>query len=373
MPESLFYQIILRAGPAEYDLSSDISSLTWDQNDELPDRLTLQVPDPYKVLSHALREGTHVEFAFGTDVRHPIVFRGRIYAVTARIAPSGLQTLTVRAEDRAAELGLKRFPGRTFKNEPLSAVVTKILESYEFSKKTVSVGPDPKLDIVVQHDESDLEFLQELARTYGCTMFVSQGVGGEEINFVGLASLVALPPSFVFAHGRLGVDNTLTEFQGQVDARRAQNRVIIKGKETDSEPIDPKAPPEPVDPFFEENIAAIQDQAKVQRLKTLIQNASVAAGEVTMLKNGTGGAQDQILYRSGMNADELKMLRENWISVNALGMTGDGTCAGLPDLRARAMIELNDVGGRFSGRWYVSEVVHTLGGEGFDTRFHCKR
>lgn len=373
MPESLFYQVMLRAGPAEYDLSSDISSITWDQNDELPDRLTLQVPDPYKVFSHALREGTHVEFAFGTDVTHPVVFRGRIYAVVSRIAPSGLQTLTVRAEDRVAELGLKHFPGRTFKNEPLSAIVNKVLESYEFSKKNVSVAPDPRIDVVVQHDETDLEFVQELARTYCCTMFVNQGPDGDEFNFVGLGTLVALPPAFVFAHGRLGVDNVLTEFQGQVDARRAQSRVIIKGKDTDSEPIDPKSPPDPVDPFFEENLAAIQDKTKVQDLQTLIKSSDIAAGEMVMLRDGPGGAQDQILYRSNMNADELKMLRDNWISVNALGMTGDGTCAGLPGLRARATIELNDVGGRFSGKWYVSEVVHSIGAEGFDTRFHCKR
>ena len=371
MPESLFYKIIVKSGGAEYDLSTDISSINWEQSDERPDRVTLQIPDPYKVFGHALREGTHVEFTFGTDAVHDIVFRGRIYSVAAKIAGSGLQALTVNAEDRSAELGLKKYPGRSYADELLSTIVKKILEPYKFADVHTKFGLDPKVTLV-QQDETDLAFLQRTAQNHGCTMFVSQTPDGEEISFVGLAKLVALEPKFVFSHGRFGVDSSLIEFQGQVDARRAQNRVILMGLEEKSEPIDPKAVDEPVDPFRDENFAAFEDKIKLERLKILINDAS-AAGEMTMLKAGEGGAQDEVIYVNVGSKDQLALLRENWISVNAYGMTADGTCAGLPGLRARATITLNDVGGRFSGKWYVSQVVHSIGAEGFDTRFYCKR
>ena len=88
---------------------------------------------------------------------------------------------------------------------------------------------------------------------------------------------------------------------------------------------------------------------------------------------GEGGAQDEFIYVDLKTKEELEMLAKNWSSVSALGMTGEGACAGLPGLRARMMITLNDVGGRLSGKWYVSQVTHTIGADGYTTRFQCKR
>jgi len=51
----------------------------------------------------------------------------------------------------------------------------------------------------------------------------------------------------------------------------------------------------------------------------------------------------------------------------------DGSCVGLPSLRAGQTIEIVGVGETFSGIYYVSSVTHTLGTEGYQTRFKVRR
>ena len=46
-----------------------------------------------------------------------------------------------------------------------------------------------------------------------------------------------------------------------------------------------------------------------------------------------------------------------------------GNCIGIPELRARDTVEIRGVGKRFSGRYILSSVTHTIDGSGYRTRF----
>ena len=66
MAGELYYRIVLRTGgTVHYDLSSDIASMTIDEEAGKPDQLTIRMNDPYKLFSHALREGVEVEVELG--------------------------------------------------------------------------------------------------------------------------------------------------------------------------------------------------------------------------------------------------------------------------------------------------------------------
>jgi uncharacterized protein len=54
-------------------------------------------------------------------------------------------------------------------------------------------------------------------------------------------------------------------------------------------------------------------------------------------------------------------------------VTGSGSIVGLPDLRAGTVLELDGVGTRFSGRYFVTGTTHTLGDGGYTTQFECRR
>jgi phage protein D len=54
-------------------------------------------------------------------------------------------------------------------------------------------------------------------------------------------------------------------------------------------------------------------------------------------------------------------------------ITGSGQVIGLPDLRPGDNVELDGLGKRFNGTYYVLKVEHTLGTSGYQTRFDVRK
>lgn len=52
---------------------------------------------------------------------------------------------------------------------------------------------------------------------------------------------------------------------------------------------------------------------------------------------------------------------------------GRGACIGMPDLRARMVVELKGLGKRFSGPYYVTSAIHVVDASGYRTEFEVKR
>ena len=49
------------------------------------------------------------------------------------------------------------------------------------------------------------------------------------------------------------------------------------------------------------------------------------------------------------------------------------SCVGLPMLCAGCKVEIEGLGARFSGTYYVMSTTHTLGDSGYITRFEARR
>lgn len=54
-------------------------------------------------------------------------------------------------------------------------------------------------------------------------------------------------------------------------------------------------------------------------------------------------------------------------------ITGSGQVIGLPDMRPGDILDLDDLGQRFSGEYYVKKVEHTLGEKGYLTNFDVRK
>jgi uncharacterized protein involved in type VI secretion and phage assembly len=52
---------------------------------------------------------------------------------------------------------------------------------------------------------------------------------------------------------------------------------------------------------------------------------------------------------------------------------GSGSCIGMPELRAGDQIEIGGLGKRFSGRYRLSKVTHTINSAGYQTRFEVSQ
>lgn len=52
---------------------------------------------------------------------------------------------------------------------------------------------------------------------------------------------------------------------------------------------------------------------------------------------------------------------------------GTGTCLGIPELRAGDLVEIRGVGKRFSGAYKLRQVTHSIGDDGYQTKFEVSR
>ena len=71
--------------------------------------------------------------------------------------------------------------------------------------------------------------------------------------------------------------------------------------------------------------------------------------------------------------DEQNAIAQNQFSTSIRGMRATGSTVGIRQLFAQTNIFIGDVGGRFSGKWFLSSVRHILDGQGYRSEFECRR
>ena len=54
-------------------------------------------------------------------------------------------------------------------------------------------------------------------------------------------------------------------------------------------------------------------------------------------------------------------------------VSGSGATIGIPDLRSGSVIELQGLGPRFSGQYYIKEATPSIGSNGYQTSFNVQR
>jgi uncharacterized protein len=374
----LFYRVHVSAGGAEYDLSEDLASLSIEEDETRPDLLVVNLSDPYKVFGHALQEGMDVEVELGTVEDHSLVFRGRIHQVDARFPREGVPTVAIKAHDNGMRMGLRRR-NRPWRDTTLSGIARAIADEHGFALTKISLAGDPEFtgNGIRQQDETDLAFLHRLADAYGAETYVTAKDAGDEFTFLAQREIMTSDPEVTLYHGRCGVPARLLSFDARADVAEIQLPRVFAGVDYDQgEAVEAvEAPVEEVgdteDAFFDENMAAFQEREpeRAAGLEALIGASSAARRQViTDL-----GEVERVTVPTFTTAEELASRRDNQFSTSVHGMSASGSTVGNQSIRAQANVRIEDVGGRFSGIWFLTQVRHVLDAEGYRTDFECKR
>jgi phage protein D len=378
VPDDLFYRVQVSAAGADYDLSPDLTSLSIEEDETRPDLLVVNLADPYKVFGHALQEGMDVEVELGTADDHSLVFRGRIHQVDASFPAEGVPTLTFRGHDNGMRLGLRRR-NRPWSDTSLSGLVRSIADEHGFPSTNVRLAGDPEFvgNGIRQQDETDLAFLHRLADAYGAETYVSARDTGDEFVFLAQREIMTSDPEVTLYHGRCGVADCLLSFEARANVAEIQLPRVFAGVDyAGGEALDAvEAPVEEVgdheDAFFDENMTAFREREpdRAAQLQELLGAAPAAREQVV----SDLGEVERVTVPAFTTAEELRTRRENQFSTSIHGMRASGSTGGNKDLRAQTNVGLEDVGGRFSGVWFLSQVRHTLDSGGFRTDFECRR
>lgn len=379
MKNDLYYRVSIKAGSAAYDLSPDLSSLTVEESGTGPDKLTIEITDPFQVYSYALQEGMQVETDLGTVSDHSLIFRGRIAKVAGSFPRHGVPTLRLLAFDRSMNMGLRKR-NRVWTDTSLEKIVKDIAGAYFHTgdiKVDLKGNPNFTGNGIRQQEETDLAFLLRLASRFGCEMFVVSSEPRDELFFKAQYQIMKSDPEVTLDHGRYRVANRLLTFEATADAAKIQLPRVFAGTDFDTGQCIQQvtAPVADVgttaDRFTDENLTQFYSHypAKAQAIKNLLSAASIVQQQ---LRDELGRVEREVTP-GFTTPDELNKRADNQFSTSIHGMRASGSTAGNHRIHAQSTIGIAGVGGRFSGTWYLSQVRHVLNREGYQTEFQCRR
>ena len=384
MARDLFCCVSVKVGSVAFDLSHDLTSFTIEEDSGKPDQLVINISDPYKVFGHALQEGVEIEVDLGRIDDHSVIFRGHIYRVEGDFPKDVVPSLKVIAYDSSVKMGLcKHNRQLTGTLETIINTITEDYSSYFDTNKTaihLSAVPEFKGNGIRQQEETDLAFLLRLAQTYGCEFYVDPAEQKSVLHFESHSHIMAMDPSVIVSHGRCGAANRLLSFKADADVSNIQLPRVFSGvdfatgERVEQEMQNKEEGAKIEDTAFEENLAAFRKEnpLKAVQLDSLINAAEEDSQLQNTLREELGGVQRQATPCFTTAAD-LGVRAANRFSTSIHGMRASGTTVGNHRIHAQATLKIADVGGRFSGTWYLSKVRHVLDNQGYQTDFECQR
>jgi uncharacterized protein len=296
--------------------------------------------------------GNRVHIQMGYAGKLLSMVRGIITSMTPRFPESGTPTLGISGLDVLVKLR-DRKPGpndlKTFKKKKDWEIAQIVAERNHLKFNPTKEGPVNEL--VVQKDQDELRFLMDRAKNIDFDLFirVDPVTGQDVLYFVKPTDGRDGRPVRVY---RFEWGTNLINFNPQLTISNQVAYVTVRGW----------------DPNSKQSVSYKAGPADLPRTGNGGMNGPEAADQ------RLAGKEDLVIDLSVTNAQEARiravtLLRER--SYNFL--TGSGQVIGLPDLRPGDNVELLGLGKRFSGEYYVSKVVHSLGSSGYLTQFDVRQ
>jgi len=253
-----------------------------------------------------------IQLGYGNSLKTLIV--GEIIGLEPEFSQESVPTLVVRGYDLGHRLSRGRKT-RSFRKMKDSMIVKQIAREFgiAFEVKDTEV----ELDYVLQHNQTDLEFIQARAKVL-----------------------------------TLNYPDNLLEFSPRLSTLAQAGKVQIRAWDFKQKK-----------PIIDQ---AIADNQKSSMGKT--------SGSIAVTRK-FGLVNQAIVTQPVYSQAEAKQIAVGQFNEMALTyITGEGTCLGNPDLRAGKVIEIANISKRFSGLYYVTAATHTYAREGgYQTQFTVKR
>jgi len=311
-----------------------------DSSLEVPDMAVLRFHDnDVKLVNDTFFEpGKELEIqAAGIGSRQPEpLFKGEIVALEPAFQLDNSATLTVRAFDKRHRLN-RESKTASFRQVTDSDIVTQLVQGAGLTAATDATSQ--VREVVFQQNQTDLEFISELARRNGYEIWFD----GTDLNF-------KKPPPTSNAAATLEWGDTLKSFNPRLSLAGQVNEVIVRGWD---------------------NKSAKELMGKA--------NSSKIHPDTGIGKSGGQFAQSKISAAKWIDVShvmhsesEAQALAQSILDdINSSSLEADGVALGNPAIRAGKVVEIKKVGRQFSGKYPVSSATHIYDSEeGYSVQFH---
>ncbi|MUG93207.1 hypothetical protein F7734_12500 [Scytonema sp. UIC 10036] len=323
-----------------FDAFTHIVRIVVDDDTELPSMFALELTSAEDSDNLWLDDdelfaiGAEVKIQFGYSHNLETVINGEITGLEPRFSISDPLSLIVRGYDRRHRLQRGRKT-RSFIEQKDSEIAAIIAQQANLSP-TVR-DSDVTHPYILQANQTDWEFLQQRARQNQYEVVVE----GKTLLFqpVGNGNSPNLSLSF---------NNGLLEFSPYLSSVSQVKEVDVRGWDYQQK-----------SPFLAKSSEAIDMGGRYKG---------------TQISQEFGDAIAQISTEPIMSQAEADRLAFACINRTVLNLiVGEGVCLGCTDIRAGRTIEIQDIGDRFSGRYYVTSASHRSSYEGYYTHFTVRR
>jgi uncharacterized protein involved in type VI secretion and phage assembly len=323
--------------PVQMNFVRDIKITDWLR---LPDVCTVSVGYPRKAEGNPYQDLDDTKFQIGRSLVVKLgsveetttqqLFKGEIVTVEPDFQAGGV-AMVVRAYDRSHRM-MRSRKQRTFLNQTISDIVKKIGRDSGISINAASSGGP--LDFVLQHNETDWEFVWRLAKRIGFELTVDDTRGEFK------------KPSTNAEEVELNYPEDLHTFRPRISAVQQVEKVNVRG-------FDLKA---------KQSVEQTASQA------TQVTEAGIKRAQVV---SAFPGASLEVAGQSFASQGEAMTIAQSMLDqlANAY-LAAEGACQGDPRIKAGAKLKITGVGSKFSGTYRVAKAVHAItGGGGYTTSF----
>ena len=363
------FAVKLRGRELEDDVVSDILQVSYRDNIKEIDSFEITINNwdadkrDFKYIDQDLFDpGKELELWMGyrgQDLK--LMIKGQITSLRPSFPSAGQPTLAISGLNVIHKF---RTQEETFSyiNKTDSQIAEIVGERLKIKVNTDPDARETPYEYVFQDNQYDIIFLMERARLAGYDLFViEKNAGGKttsELYFGPSNKLKAVTYQLSFARYRIRTKEEATklfpliDFKPELSTAQQVSEVTVKG-------WNPKTK------------KAISQTAKREDIKT--KGVGAKGGQAAIEKSFS--ERKEIITDRPVSTDaEAKKLAIASLDMIAKEMVkGNGATIGLPELRAGGVVEMDGMGARFSGRYFLTATTHAIGDGGYTTNFECRR
>ena len=352
------FQVSVNGSNLEADISKNLQQVQVvkskpDEHDTFS--LTIVNSPPKMRWTHThdaelFREGNTVAIKMGYADDLQDLMEGEITGINPTFPESGLPTVEVKGQSRLHWLH-GDHKTRTFQNMTDKQIAEKLAQ--EACLEVKAEDTQVQYDYVMQPNQTDLQFLRARAKLIHFEVLVEKKTlifrKAKETD-PKIYTLVWAPVQ----QGLLTGPNTLPlkSFSPNMDVFKQVSQVQHRAWDYNSKQV----------------IVGQADAGDITKM-----GGTQSGGEVRA--SAFRKPRQQVRVRTpAASQGELDQGTKAAYHESAMNLiSGSGTTIGVPDLRSGSVVDLQGLGPRFSGQYYIDEATHTIGSNGYDVSFKVRR
>ncbi len=350
------FNILINGSEISIETKAHIAEVNIDMDHDMPNMFTIELfsSDTQDDWSRSISEVSELPwiddqelFSIGNEVEIQIgyindletVIKAEITGLEPKFTSDSLPSLIVRGYDRGHRL-LRGRKTRTFKQNKDSDIAFQIANEQGLTPEVEDSGVVH--EYVVQANQTDMDFLRERAGRINYEFMIEDRT--LFFNSVKNAESEVLTLTF---------NNDLLEFSPRMSAARQVSEVIFGG-------WDPKGK--------SEVFGTGKKGDELTKMGGDSTGAEIAEGSFEEVSANIGDRP----FSNQAEADQMAKARFNDLILSFI--RGEGVCRGRTDLRAGKVVQIEGVGTRFSGKYYLVSTIHSYSSRyGYYTKFSFRR